>query len=72
MPDVTLMQKQPFVELRGICKSFPGVIALDEVSLELSPGSVCALLGENGAGKSTLINILCGVLQPDAGEFLMH
>src|SRR5919202_2342472 len=56
------------VELRGITKSFPGVQALRDVDLTLRAGSVHALVGENGAGKSTLINVLSGVLAPDAGE----
>jgi ABC-type sugar transport system ATPase subunit/ribose/xylose/arabinose/galactoside ABC-type transport system permease subunit len=59
---------QPFVELTGIGKSFPGVVALRDVSLMLYPGRVHALVGENGAGKSTLLNILAGLLQPDRGE----
>src|SRR5260370_9378138 len=57
------------MELRELVTRFPGVIALDAVSLELFPGTIHALLGENGAGKSTLINILSGVLQPDSGDF---
>jgi rhamnose transport system ATP-binding protein len=58
----------PFLTLTDIRKSFGGVRALERVSLELSAGSVTALLGENGAGKSTLVKILSGVHQPDAGE----
>jgi ABC-type sugar transport system ATPase subunit len=52
---------------RGICKSFPGVRALDNVSIELRPGRLVALVGENGAGKSTLMSILAGVVAPDKG-----
>lgn len=52
---------------REISKSFPGVRALDRVSIRLRPGRLLALMGENGAGKSTLMNILAGVLTPDAG-----
>jgi ABC-type sugar transport system ATPase subunit/ribose/xylose/arabinose/galactoside ABC-type transport system permease subunit len=63
---------RPLIQLCNVSKSFPGVKALAEVSLDLYPGTVHALLGENGAGKSTLINILSGVLQPDAGEFCVH
>jgi ABC-type sugar transport system ATPase subunit/ribose/xylose/arabinose/galactoside ABC-type transport system permease subunit len=58
----------PLVELAGISKSFPGVLALRGVDLALFPGRIHALVGENGAGKSTLLNILAGLLQPDAGE----
>ncbi len=54
--------------IRGLGKTFPGVIALDDVSLSLAPGRVHAVIGQNGAGKSTLINILSGMQQPDAGE----
>ena len=59
------------LEARGICKSFPGVKALDGVRLTVRRGRLHALLGENGAGKSTLINILAGVFPPDAGEVLL-
>lgn len=54
-----------------LVKTFPGVRALDEVNLELVPGTVHALLGENGAGKSTLIKILTGVYRPDGGRLLL-
>ncbi|OCN01040.1 D-xylose ABC transporter ATP-binding protein [Clostridium sp. W14A] len=56
------------VEMDHICKSFPGVKALDDVSFRLKSGEVLALLGENGAGKSTLMNVLSGVYQKDEGE----
>ena len=58
----------PAVELQGITKSFPGVLANDDVSLALARGEVHCLLGENGAGKSTLMGILAGMLAPDAGH----
>ncbi len=61
----------PLVEMRGVSKSFPGVIANDCVDLRLNPGEVLALLGENGAGKSTLMNILCGLYRPDSGQILL-
>ena len=56
------------LEMRGIVKQFPGVLANDDVSFDLRRGEVHALLGENGAGKSTLMNILYGLYKPDAGE----
>lgn len=59
------------VEMRGVTKRFPGIVANDSVSLELRKGEIHALLGENGAGKSTLMNILFGLYQPDEGEILV-
>src|SRR4051795_3159393 len=56
------------LEMRGITKRFPGVVALQNVSLELNGGEVLALMGENGAGKSTLMKILGGAYVPDDGE----
>ena len=58
----------PALRMRGIRKSFPGVIALDAVDLEVRQGEVHVLLGENGAGKSTLMKILSGAIRSDAGE----
>lgn len=57
-----------FLSLKGICKSFPGVKALDNIDLDIKPGETHALVGENGAGKSTLIKILTGAYQYDEGE----
>src|SRR5260221_4373475 len=65
------MTVAPLLEMRGISKRFPGVIALDEVSLQIGRGEVVAICGENGAGKSTLMKILGGVHQPDSGEILI-
>jgi ribose transport system ATP-binding protein len=61
----------PLLEMRGITKRFPGVIALDRASLELRQGEVLALTGENGAGKSTLIKVLGGAHLPDEGQILV-
>ena len=59
------------LELKGVCKSFPGVKALDNVQLSLRPGTVHALMGENGAGKSTLMKCLFGIYKMDAGEVIL-
>jgi len=56
------------LEMEHINKSFPGVRALDDVSLHVRPGTVHALMGENGAGKSTLMKCLFGIYDPDSGE----
>lgn len=61
----------PIVLLKGVCKYFPGVIANQDVDLDVRPGEIHALLGENGAGKSTLMNILTGIYRPDAGEIII-
>lgn len=60
------------LELRGITKDFPGVRAVNRVDFDLRYGEVHAVVGENGAGKSTLMNVLGGVLQPDAGEMFLE
>jgi ribose transport system ATP-binding protein len=62
----------PLLEARGVRKQFPGVLALDGVSMHVRPGEVLALVGENGAGKSTLMKVLAGIHRPDAGELLMR
>lgn len=60
------------LEMNGICKSFPGVKALDNVTIKVRPGTVHALMGENGAGKSTLMKCLFGIYKMDAGEIIFQ
>ena len=62
----------PVLELRGITKSFPGVLANDHIDLTVEKGEIHALLGENGAGKTTLMNILYGLYNPDEGEIFVN
>ena len=63
---------QPVVRMRGICKRFGGVVALDDVDLDAYDGEVLAIVGDNGAGKSTLIKILTGVYQPTEGSIELN
>jgi len=60
------------LEMRGVCKSFPGVKALDHAQLRLRPGTVHALMGENGAGKSTLMKCMFGIYEMDEGEVIFE
>lgn len=61
----------PLLQMRGICKRFPGVVALDRVDLDVRTGEVLVLMGENGAGKSTLMKVLAGAERPDAGDVVV-
>ncbi len=61
----------PVLAVQGISKQFPGVLALDDVSVEFYPGEVHAVVGENGAGKSTLMKVLAGAYRPDSGAILL-
>jgi len=63
---------QPVVEMLGIRKEFPGVVANDDVTVTLNPSEILALLGENGAGKSTLMSVLFGLYQPEAGTIRVN
>ncbi len=60
------------LELKGITKRFPGVLALDRMSLQVKPGEIHAICGENGAGKSTLMKVCTGVYQPDGGDIFLN
>jgi ribose transport system ATP-binding protein len=66
------MKNEPFIEVKNINKSFPGVNALSDVSLKCYPGEIVGLIGENGAGKSTLMKILAGFFHPDEGEIFVR
>ena len=65
-------EQTPYLEVRGVTKAFPGVVALSNVDFQVAPGEIVALVGENGAGKSTLIKILAGVYHKDQGQILIN
>lgn len=67
-----MTEKEPLMEVRNINKAFPGVQALDDVSVAFYPGEVHAVVGENGAGKSTLMKIMAGAYRPDDGKILFQ
>lgn len=67
-----MSEKIPVLEVRGVTKRFPGVLANDHINLTLYKGRVLGLLGENGAGKSTLMNLIYGLYSPDEGEILIN
>ncbi|HEX5873133.1 MAG TPA: sugar ABC transporter ATP-binding protein [Pyrinomonadaceae bacterium] len=67
-----MSEPTPILEMEGVSKRFPGVVALDQVSLTVGAGEIVALIGENGAGKSTLMKILGGAVSPDAGFIRIH
>ncbi len=66
------MTNQPLLRMEHISKAFPGVQAVDDVTLEVMPGEIHALVGENGAGKTTLMKILTGALRPDRGRIILR
>ena len=63
---------QPLLQIDGLTKAYPGVVANDDVSMAIRPGEVHALLGENGAGKSTLVKMIFGLVRPNAGRMEMN
>ena len=70
--DQSFMNEKPILQIRQVEKRFPGNYVLRKIDLDVYPGEVLGLIGENGAGKSTLMNIVCGVLKPDAGKLYLE
>lgn len=70
--EVTANVGEPRLSIRGVAKSFEAIHALRDVSFDLAPGEIHALVGENGAGKSTLVGVITGLLQPDRGQLLLN
>lgn len=68
----TVTRTTPLIEMKGIVKTFSGVVALDGMSFDLYPGEIHCLVGENGAGKSTLMKVLSGAYRPDSGEIIIN
>src|SRR3954452_904147 len=68
LSSVNAAKDEPALELRNVSKRFPGVRALDDVSLTIRRGEIHAIIGQNGAGKSTMINVISGMIAPDGGE----
>src|SRR5437763_11252774 len=66
------MSGLPMISVRNLAKRYGGVVALDDMSLEVERGTIHAVVGENGAGKSTLLKVLAGVVRPDAGQILLE
>ena len=72
MMSTTMAESRPILDLRKVSKSYPGVVALDNVDFTVHPNEMVGLVGENGAGKSTLMKILIGLVQPDSGTFTLR